>query len=184
MLTSWLKSLFANKTKPQLALEWIWADSFKKLLEPRIELLNQAIDVSQLHPKYKSLTREQQLVVWGEFFKWLSYYESGWNPKSASVDVGSKFDRNTWSIGLLQMSVVDQKNLGLYLDFDYDSLLMPLPNLTLGLAVMVNQIQKRKKIFIPKSEKGNPSVYWATLNPGNQYDKSDLILAKTKAIAF
>ena len=45
---------------------------------------------------------------------------------------------------------------------------------------MCNQVKKRGKLFIPKWEKGNPGVYFATLNPGNIYDKTDKILKKVR----
>lgn len=176
---SWVKSLFKKqKTQVHKNRTWEWDNQLKEILIKHINDLSLAIDVKQLHQKYYDLKTTEQVDVWCEFFKWLAFYESGWDPNSACVDVGTDSDHNTWSIGLLQMSVCDQKNMALPLNYKYETLLLPVPNLELGVAVMVYQIKKRKKIFIPKGESG---VYWATLHPGGKYDKTLKILGHIHA---
>lgn len=174
---AWIKSLF-HKQQDQVpdSHKWEWQVQTKTLLIGQLDTLSLAQDVYRLCPHYNELTYYEKIEVWADLFKWLAYYESAWNPRSTSVDVGEKNDKDTWSIGLLQVSVIDQKNLGLDCGFDYDSLLMPIPNITLGIAIMANQVKKRGKIFIPKGEAGNPGVYWATLHPGGKYDKTEEIV--------
>lgn len=184
-MLSWIKSYFTKPAPSKWSsYEWQWHDNLKMMLDSKVDTLGAASDILDIRPDFKILTHDEKVEVFCEFFKWLAYFESSWNPKSKSVDVGSKFDMNTWSVGLLQVSVCDQKNLNLYLDYDYDSLLMPLPNLSLGLAIMCNQVRKRGKIIIPKGQKGNPSLYWATLSPGNPNDRSDQIIKKVKSLRF
>lgn len=174
----WIKSLFHKNeyVKPNPSHSWSWDNELKRLIEPKIEILQLATDVKELDAHFDSLTKDQKIDKFKEFFKWLAYYESAWNPKSQSVDVGVKNDRGTWSIGLLQLSVVDQKNLNIELGYDFDDLLLPVPNLKLGIEIMCNQVKKRGKLMIPKWEHGNPSLYWATLCPGGKYDQSAAIL--------
>ncbi len=81
------------------------------------------------------------------FFKRLIYFESGYNPLSESVYVGTPNDKQTWSVGLLQLSGVDKSNLGLPVGFHYEGLKNPENNIIQGIAIMVNQINKRGKII-------------------------------------
>lgn len=177
----WVKKLF-HHDDPQIQTthKWIWDEEIKNILNEKIDVLETASDVKELDQYFLALPHEQKVELFAKLFKWLAYYESSWDPNSQDVDVGEAEDRNTWSIGLLQLSVVDQQNLGIHLDYDFHDLLLPVPNLKLGVEIMCNQVKKRGKLFIPKWEKGNPGVYWATLNPGNIYDKTDKILQKVR----
>lgn len=161
-----------------------WTETLRELVRENLDALSSASDILKLHPKYGALNTQQRTTVWAEFFKALAYYESSFDPNSASVDVGVKGKPDTYSIGLLQLSVVDQANLGIRLGLDFDGLLKPDNNLKLGVLIMVNQIKKRGKIFIPKGEKGNPGVYWARINPGNRYDKTAEITAAVHKLDF
>lgn len=189
----WLKSLFSKSAsqpsnpitekKPITSKGWQveWTEVLKKNLSDCLESLNTASDIERIYPGYLNLKRDDQILVWCEFFKALAYYESGYNPLSESVDVGTKDNKESWSVGLLQLSGVDKKNHGLAIGYDYERLKIPEFNLIQGLALMVNQVQKRGKIFIPNNEKGNPKAYWATLRPGNMYDKTEKILAAARS---
>ena len=193
----WLKSFFTKSTnqpvqsesvpsKPITSKGWSleWTDILKKNIGDCLESLNKASDIDLIYPAYLLLKRDDQIAVWAEFFKALAYYESGYDPLCESVDVGTKDNKESWSVGLLQLSGDDKKNLGLAIGYDYERLKVPEFNLVQGIALMVNQIQKRGKIIIPNNEKGNPKAYWATLRPGNQYDKTEKILAAVYALKF
>lgn len=189
----WLKSLFskpANQpintnidTKPVATKGWQaeWTEVLKKNLSDCLESLNKASDIAKLYPNYLSLKRDDQIAVWAEFFKALAYYESGYDPLCESVDVGTKDNKESWSVGLLQLSGDDKKNLGLAIGYDYERLKIPEHNLVQGVAIMVNQIRKRGKIIIAKGEKGNPSAYWAPLIAGGKYDKTAQIIAAAQS---
>jgi hypothetical protein len=138
-----------------------------------------ASDFDKIRSDYKILGKAQLATAFTEFISQIAKYESSWKPAAASVDVGSQSNKDTWSVGLMQMSQVDQKNYGLDLGFSYDDLKTAIPNLKLALAVMVKQIKKRGKIFIPTGESG---VYWATIHPGGKYDKTKEITDVTQAM--
>lgn len=175
---NWLISLFKKPAPSKKTNEWdpYWSEILGRVLFNNIEAFDKASDIQNIRKDWAALSSEQKIQVLQAFFKALAYYESGYDPLCESVDVGNKYDKETWSVGLLQLSGVDKSNLGLSVGFNYDGLKNPVNNLVQGVAIMVNQIEKRGKIIIPKSEKGNPGVYWATLNPGNIYDKTKFIL--------
>lgn len=145
-----------------------WSDILTGEVASKLSDFDRAADMKAFCPKYASLSDALKIKAWGELWVAVSYFESGHNPKSASVDVGTKDKRDTWSVGLFQMSVVDQKNYGLPFGFNYDDLLTAGPNIKLALAVMRKQIVKRGLIVVPS----NP--YWAVLYNG-KYSKIEAI---------
>lgn len=151
-----------------------WSDHLTKLVDADMSIYDSAKDIEFFCPKFKSLDDQRKIKAVSEMWVATAYYESGYNPNSQSVDVGTKSDRNTWSIGLLQMSQVDQSSYKLPFGFSFDDLLQPENNLTLGLAVMKKQIQRRGLIVVPTSP------YWAVLYRG-KYSKVDEISARVVA---
>lgn len=140
-----------------------------------------AKDIKTLRPDWDILTTQQRCQVLATFWKAVALYESDYNPNSQCVDVGSRTNKDTWSIGLLQLSVVDQSNWNIRLGYNYKNLLAPLNNLNLGIQLMNKQINKRGKIFIPQ---GEPGTYWATIHPGGRYDKSKHIIKIVQDVKF
>lgn len=140
--------------------------------------------MAQFCTKYYSLNESRKTLVWAELFVAMAFYESNFNPELEEVDVGSIRNPDTWSIGLLQMSVVDQANLELPILYDYDQLKKPENNLKFGVTVMANQIKKRGKVVIAKSEKGNPSAYWAVIIEGGKYQELTGIRARVNRLEF
>jgi hypothetical protein len=158
-----------------------WSKALWSEIDTRFDSFNKASDASAFCPKYASLTRSQKINVFAEMIVWTSYYECGWNPFDGSQDVGTANDKDTWSVGLLQMSVVDQVSYKMPFGYTYGDLQVPEKNLHLGLAIMARQIDRKGKILIPKGESG---LYWAVLSPGGKYDKSESIKSHTKALSF
>jgi nucleoid-associated protein YgaU len=110
----------------------------------------------------------------------LSYYESGFNPKSESVDVGNKNDKGSWSVGLYQMSGNDgaAKALGV----DYLGLKDPIKNINVAMYQMNTQIKNTGLFILPNSSKYR---YWAIILDSNKYNKvSDVIARVQKHAAF
>lgn len=159
-----------------------WTEYLRKLIASKLDELNKASDIDRLRPNFTALSRENQIEVICEFIKTLAYYESSFDPNCQNVDVGTKSNKNSWSVGLLQLSVIDQSNLGIRMGYSFEDLLKPLPNLTLGVAILANQISKRGKIFIAKGEKGNPSAYWNPIIIGSRSDRIEKILSVTRAL--
>jgi hypothetical protein len=140
-----------------------------------------AKDIKTLRPDWDILTTQQRCQVLATFWKAVALYESNYDPNCQCVDVGSRSNKDTWSIGLLQLSVVDQSNWNIRLGYNYKNLLAPLNNLNLGILIMDKQIKKRGKILIPQGEQG---TYWATIHPGGRYDKSKHIIKLVQELKF
>lgn len=158
-----------------------WTPALTALIQDKFEILKSAKDITTIRPDFNSLSKENQIKVLVEFIKALCYFESGYNSESSSVDVGIKGNKDTYSVGLMQMSVVDQQNYGLRFGYTFDDLLKAVPNLTLGIAILAKQVQKYGKILIQLGEKG---VYWAVLHPGGKYDRSVSIIKRVQELKF
>lgn len=156
-----------------------WSDAARYWVDKNFGSLDRAIDIETFCPTYDKLDHVERVNAWANLFAATAYYESGWDPTDYSVDVGTKSNKDTWSVGLLQMSVVDQDNYRLSSDYSFGDLQKAEPNLRLGIEIMARQIDKKGKILIPSGESG---VYWATLRPGGTYDKTASIAKMTKKL--
>ena len=158
-----------------------WSAALYDIVAEHFTDLNKATDANTFCPGYGSLSADEKINLWADIFAGTTYYESSYNPLSASVDVGTSSNKDTWSVGLLQMSVVDQKNYGLPLGYTYADLQDPIKNLELGVTIMALQVRKKGIILIPQ---GSSGTYWATLHPGGTYDKTAAIATMTKKLSF
>lgn len=152
-----------------------WSDALTKIVQDNFSTFDSATDISMFCPKYKSLSQDLKTKAWGELFVGLAYYESGYNPKSSSVDVGTAGNKETYSDGLFQMSGVDgaSKHFG----YKHVDLLDPIKNIEVGTYQMILQIKGRGKVVL---KNGDSMRYWATLLDGNKYDKTDSIIGRVK----
>lgn len=158
-----------------------WSKALHQIVRASFSELNRATDIATFCPKYSGLNDAQKINVWSNLFAATSYYESGWKPAVNSVDVGSAADTNTWSVGLLQLSVVDQQSYGFKFGFDFADLQEPIKNLQLGVKIMARQITKRGTVLIPV---GGSGLYWSTLHPGGRYDRTESIVQMTSRLSF
>lgn len=140
--------------------------------------LDGAQDIDMFCPNYKNLSLDTKQTVWGELFAALSYYESGWNPKSQYTEHDLGIDKITGkpvvSEGLLQLSYGDTQ-WATWCQFDWEAdkneqsynltILNPKNNLECGIGIMANQIRKYKHITLEKK------VYWSTLRLEGQRNK-------------
>jgi Transglycosylase SLT domain len=154
---------------------------FSKLSSDYKEAFLKATDGKRLCQKYDTLSLDQKIDVWAEMISSMAYYESSWNEKSASVDVGKQSQKNTWSIGLLQISVIDQQWSGGNLKYSYNELLTAKPNLHLAMQIMARQIEKTGLFILPNSSKYR---YWAVFLDGNKYSKVGQITKQVNALPF
>ncbi len=176
--------------KPQrIALSWeteklygkrsgepAWSDFLIDRIRRDLALYESAKDISRICPKYAGLTESERLKAIGEFWVAVGIWESSWNPKSAAVDVGKKENRDTWSIGLYQVSVVDKANREVT-KYNYDQLLTAIPNIDLATTIMGRQLKNYGLLILPNSSKGR---YWAVILDGNKYSKIPEIIARMK----
>jgi uncharacterized protein (TIGR02594 family) len=179
-----IKSVFSPSTPKQQVMSYQWDVITDSYLLNRIEkiylpYLSQASDLDQIWPNFKDLPQKDKIVVLKEFLKWVAFFESGWNPKSESVDVGNILLKDTWSVGLYQLSVTDQKAYGFMTNYSYSDLKDPLINSELMLLILSKQVMKYGKILIPKGESG---VYWAVIHPGGKYDHTNEIIHRTRLL--
>jgi hypothetical protein len=158
-----------------------WSNALLQYVDERFDLLDEADDIADFCPPYARLTRPERVNAWANLIASVTYYESAWNPTSNSVDVGNASDRDTWSVGLLQLSVVDQVSYGFQFGYAFADLQKPLPNLRLGVAILARQVSHYGLIAIPT---GHSGLYWAVLHPGGKYDQSANIKKMTQKIAL
>lgn len=137
-------------------------------------IFDKASDVTDICPKYKTLTPAQQLKALGEFWVAVAYYESGFNPLSESVDVGTKNNKESWSVGLYQLSGVDKvaKKFGA----NYEQLKNPLVNIGVSIEQLKWQVETTGKFMLPNS---SSSKYWSVTTIGNKNSKVSEIKART-----
>jgi hypothetical protein len=156
-----------------------WTNTLYSLIDQKFASLEKAKDMGQFCPKYYSLRDDQKKIAWAVLFDSIVYYESGYNPKSSSVDVGSKSDKNTWSVGLFQISSTDSKNWKIPFSFSYEELKDPKNNMKLALEIFSKQLDRQNLIVVTKS------LYWAVIGkPPYKYSKVPQIIKKMKVIDF
>lgn len=172
-----------NKPHPERAA---WSLKLSEQIDKHYAKFNSARDVVYFCPGYALMGKPDRIKTIGDLFAGIAYHESGFNPLLYSIDVGEPDSPSTWSVGLFQMSVVDQASYGLKLGYTFtpsqhpnslqlsalppNDLRQPLPNIVLATEVMAKMLDKHNGV-IRVSE--NP--YWATLKPGGKYDKSSEI---------
>lgn len=163
-----------EKNHPERAA---WSKALKSEIEARFADFDSAKDAASFCPKYASLSHDQKVNMWQEMIVQTAIYECSWDPKEYSVDVGNKDDKDTWSVGLLQMSVVDQANYHMPLGYNFSDLQDPIKNLHLAIPIMANLIKKYGVVM------GKPGVgsYWGTIRMNT---KGPAIQDHTKALAF
>jgi hypothetical protein len=156
-----------------------WTNTLYSLIDQKFASLEKVKDMGQFCPKYYSLRDDQKKIAWALLFDSIIYYESGYNPKSSSVDVGSKNDKSTWSVGLFQISSTDSKNWKIPFSFSYEELKDPKNNMKLALEIFSKQLDRQNLIVVSKS------LYWAVIGPkGYKYTKVPQIIKKMKVIDF
>lgn len=182
---SWIRTLVTgHQTIENIPFErWNeeWTEPLRNLIKSNLSILETASDITKIYPTFHSLSTDNKITILTQFIKGICWFESAFNPKISCVDVGNGNDKDTWSVGLMQMSVVDQKNYNFHLGYTYEDLKDPIKNLILAIGVLVNQIKNKGKILIPLGEKG---TYWATIHPKGMYDKSASILNVVHQLKF
>lgn len=180
----------AETSTEKIALSWEsknvsnkqWSNYVFELIEKELwPVYSTVTDGKRFCTKYDSLNKSQKINLFGEIISQMALYESSWEPQTSSVDVGNVGNKDTWSVGLLQVSVTDQwgelKDLG----YKFDDLLKPIPNLHLSMKVLERQIKSRGKFILQNSDSLR---YWAVLLEGNKYSKVDKITAATQKLPF
>lgn len=152
-----------------------WTAALFKDIDSRFADFDSAKDASKFCKNYAKLTHFQKVKVFTVLMEWDAMFESSWNPGSESVDVGTPDDRNTWSVGLWQMSVTDQANYGIKLGYSYADLKDPIKNSHLAIPILADLIKKYGYI----AQKPGGGSYWSSLRPNTSAPK---IMSHTQAV--
>lgn len=163
---------------PKKNLAWgqpAWDETLLSSID--IMVYEKAKDLETFCPKWLSLSLDEKFKTVGEFYVELAKRESDWSPDASSVDVGQKSNPDSWSIGLFQMSVVDQQNYKMPLGYDYAELLKPIPNIKLAVKIMELNISKYSLIVLPRGR-----AYWAPLMENGKYNQVKEIAKAVQAL--
>lgn len=143
-----------------------WSEHLVSILESDIALYSSAKDIRDVCPGWDGLGQGQKIKALGEFWVAMAYYESGFNPKANSVDVGTSGDKGSWSVGLYQMSAND--GAAKKYNATFESLKDPLINISVATEQMRRQLKNTNEIFLPNSSKYR---YWAVALKNNKFNK-------------
>lgn len=150
-----------------------WSDALIHAIQLQFPVLDKAKDITQFCPGYEGLSLINKERTWGELMVADAYFESSFIPTAGSVDAGVQTDRDTWSIGLWQVSVDDQVWIFGETKYSYDDLLTPGPNAELAVAEIAYEIKKTGLIVVH----GKP--IFSTLFHGKD-DKTDEISSRVR----
>lgn len=150
-----------------------WTAKLEKLFTQDLGLYGSATDVVDFCPKFHDLNDSQKLKALIEFSIALALYESSFKPGQYSVDVGTKNDKGSWSVGLYQMSGND--NSAKEIGATFETLKDPLVNIEVYMIQLKKQIAKRNKFFLNNSDSMR---YWAVALRQNKYSKIPEIKAR------
>lgn len=156
-------------------------------IEKHFPMLNKAeTDMQRFCPRYKALDHQGRVTAFAHFFVALSFRESGYRPALSGVDVGTVGKRDTYSVGLFSMSVVDQESYDLPMGYSYEDLITAEPNIRLALAVSAKLIGNAGIIAAGCNNANSRAMaaYFSTLRTNDcgdpKYHKLAEIVAQTK----
>ncbi len=172
-----------------------WSTFVFEKIDQLFNQFSQCEDIVWFRPDYLSLSRKQQVNVWGELISAMCKFESDWKPWSYMVETTMGNDHVTGkqikSEGLMQLSYQDKDYYPkLTCRFDWQSdknksdndrtrtILNPFINLEFGIQILAKQIEKTKKIAL------DSGVYWAVLKLNGKYSKLPEIIKMVKSLNF
>lgn len=161
-----------EKSKPELIPS---TDKLASIIQLDLPKYEAASDIKKLNSNFARLTTQQKVYTILEFWIAVAKFESSWNPKSFAVDVGTKSDLGSYSVGLYQMSAND--GAAKVYKATFETLKNPLVNIDVALEQMRRQLKNTNTIFLPNSSKYR---YWAVMLMNNKYSKINEILALVK----
>jgi hypothetical protein len=157
-----------------------WSKHLFREVEKNIDILDKASDMDYFCPSYSKLEKQQRINVWAQLFVAMSYYESAFKPTARYVEPTRDIDPVTGgpviSEGLLQLGYSDKLYHGCQFNWERDqkysdedprkTILDPYTNLSCGVMIMTQQIQKYGSIAI------NNGAYWAVIKIGHRNQKT------------
>lgn len=141
-----------------------WSDQLRALVRASTLPDSNPKDVTVFAATYPVLSREMRVEFWSQFISIITKFESSFDPSVNCQDVGTVQEKDTWSVGLLQLSVCDQPNYGIKLKYNFQDLQNPIKNLTLGVAIMAMLINRDKVLCAQSGDHWlGLTEYWSTL---------------------
>lgn len=151
-----------------------WSDEIINHFHKNFDVYNSSTDFVEVCPKFKTLSTDQKLKALGEFWVATANHESAYNPSSNAVDVGSQSNKDTWSVGLYQMSVTDSANI---YGYKFADLQDGLKNIKVAQEQLRRQVSKSGLFMLANT---SPSRYWAVILKGNKYSQIPAIISQTR----
>jgi hypothetical protein len=166
-----------------------WSAHIYKEVEARYESFSKAKDMTTFCPLYDSLDKDRKIAAISQMLVGVAFHESGWKPTSWMTETTMGDDcitkKQIRSEGLLQLSYCDttwakhckfdwSKDKSLRENDPKKTIYDPYLNLSCGIGILANQVDKYSKITMEKS------VYWAVLKIGGKYSKIPQIAESTK----
>ena len=153
----------------------VWTDTLVTCVSDYLIVFQRATDITRFSSNFSILRQADQIKTICELFVGMAKHESSFNPLSESVDVGNKADRNSWSVGLFQMSGNDSS--AKQFKARYNDLKDALVNIQVATFQMMKQVDKEGLFILPNKNKNR---YWAVLLDGNKYSKVSEIINHVK----
>lgn len=152
-----------------------WSDELVGILTKDFVVYDAALDWNEICPKFDTLDQDAKIKAMAEFWVAVAYHESAFKPGQESVDVGNKSNKDTWSVGLYQMSATD--NAAKAEGVNYQGLKDPVKNIRVAMNQFKRQVMITGKVLLDKS---SPNRYWAVILKRGKYQKIDNI--KTRVL--
>lgn len=160
-----------------------WSEHLYSEIETNFDVLDKASDMQFFCPNYANLAIYQKINIWAQLFAAMSYYESSFNPTSRYLEPTAELDPVTKtaiiSEGLLQLGYSDVLFHRCKFNWERDSklasgdpnktILNPYTNLSCGVKIMCDQINKYGAIIIDRG------AYWAVIKLNHRNQKLDQI---------
>lgn len=179
-----------SSRRPEAARWSAYAESVVSLY---LDEFDKAADAPLFCRRYASLDRDQRVEVWADVMAWVSYWETGWDPRNRTAEPDQGVDdvtgRPVYSEGLLQLSYQDRDS-NPYCAFDWTadknlpagdlrrSILNPYENLYCGVRTMADLVAKNGRAAVAQGG------YWSTLQLGSVHDRSRQIEREVGGLPF
>lgn len=169
---AWENQRYPERTK--------WSHHVFLVIESQINKFNEANDATRFCPNYNKLNSIQKINFWGQLVAGITYFESGWNPLAryheSTMGIDPVTKKPVYSEGLLQLSYQDTQ-WAKFCEFSWDidrylsptdpkkTIFDPYKNLSCGITILANQIQRKKAIVL------SSGVYWSVIKENGRYQK-------------
>lgn len=162
----------------RIALSWEtkperreWSDHLTRKIMDSLSYYDNAKDIEEMCPSYRSLDERRKIKAIAEFWVALGKFESGWEPTTRFFETTMGY----YSEGLFQLSIPDEQWVKCGLN--KSNILEPLKNIECAHKIMIGQLKNKGKITLTRKERG---FYWAPLIIDGKWTKIKEIKERMK----